>query len=480
GAEALVHPIASARDIEPSFDAIAYDKGAAVLAMFEQFVGPDAFQAAVRRYLAAHAGTSVDSRAFLDALAARTRPEIAEALATNLGHAGTPVVELAVRCDDAGGAPAEAPATATLVASARDGVVVPICVRYPVGAGQTRRLCLLAASHTEQPLPAASRCPTWIAGNDGGRGYYRTVWRGPAPLAPVAALSPEERLARGDDAALAVERGDASFGDALAELTTLATSRDPYGEFAALELASAIDGLAPDAARPAWRAFLARRFAGRLTRAALLHPHSVIDYAVRSAVVGLARDAVDPGAVAAVRAVFDPRSLAGWDRVPLVLATTRAGGGLFDAVVRAAAAGGEGDAREAALGALGAFPPAFAPRVVDVLLDRRFPADQVWPALVEMLSRGEARSAAWRAIHARFAGVAARLGRDGMRDALAALSVLCDADARAELAGDAAPLVGATSERRRILDRSLATIDRCLARRAAAGDLASALAAARL
>lgn len=135
-------------------------------------------------------------------------------------------------------------------------------------------------------------------------------------------------------------------------------------------------------------------------------------------------------------------------------------------------------ARDTALDVLGAFPGALAPRVVGALLDRRFPADRVWPALVEMLARSEARSAAWRAIRDRFPAVVEALGRAGARDALGALAVLCDAAARAELAAVAVPRLAAIDDGRRVLDRTLATIDRCVARRAAAGDLAAALAAA--
>jgi alanyl aminopeptidase len=98
-ARPLLRTILTADEVEPAFDAIAYDKGAAVLATFERFVGAEPFQAAVRRYLTAHARTAVTTEAFLAALGAATRPEVADALVTNLRHAGTPVVELALRCE---------------------------------------------------------------------------------------------------------------------------------------------------------------------------------------------------------------------------------------------------------------------------------------------------------------------------------------------------------------------------------------------
>jgi alanyl aminopeptidase len=468
-AKPLVHPIATSEDVEPAFDAIAYDKGGALLGMFERFVGEPTWKAAVRAYVAAHDRTSVTSQAFLDTLAKVTSPAVGAALASNLVHAGTPVVELALRCD----------AAPAIVASARAGVTVPVCVRFPTGTGRaaTARACFLAGASTEQPLPAAAGCPAWVVGNDAGRGYYRTVWSGVAPAAPLAVMSPEERLARGDDAAIAVRRGELQIGEALAELTALATTRDPYGELAALSIARAIDPLVADPARPAWTAWLAGWFADRLTAAALGPPKSLIDDVLRSQIVGLARGAIDPVTLAAVRADYERRSDARSDAM-LRIAFARDAGALFDRIVRQAAAATTAEARDEALAELGGFPAAYASRVVDVLLDPRFAAAQVWPALAAMLSRGETTTAAWHAIHGRLAKLVDALPVDRVHAVIAATAPLCDVAARAEVVADFTPRIAATSVGKRELDRALATIDRCIARRAAAGDLVRALAAA--
>jgi alanyl aminopeptidase len=475
-ARPLLRTITTADEVEPAFDAIAYDKGAAVLAMFERFVGADAFQVAVRRYLTAHAGTAVTTEAFLAALGAATRPEVADALAANLRHAGTPVVELALRCEAA--APGAAGGAASILASARDGVTVPVCVRYPAGAGGTARACLLAGARTEQPLPAAAGCPAWLVGNDGGAGYYVTQWRGAATLAPLSELSPEELLARGDDAGFAVRRGELPVARALAEIAALAGAHDPYGALAALEIARQIDAFADDAVRPVWAAWLAGRFADQLSHPALVRVRSVAEYLAVAQAVELARGAIDPTAAAAARSELERRPGADRRRRILQLTAPPDAGARFDDLLHDAAAARTDAARDAMLDDLGAFPGTLAPRIVGALLDRRLPADQAWPALVEMLARSEARSAAWRAIRGRFPAVIEALGRAGARDALAALAALCDPTARAELAAAATPTLAAIDDGRRVLDRTLATIDRCVARRAAAGDLAAALAAA--
>ncbi|TMQ16641.1 MAG: M1 family metallopeptidase [Deltaproteobacteria bacterium] len=467
-AEALIHPVATSGEVEPAFDAILYDKGAAVLAMFERFVGRDTFQAAVRSYLATYTGRSVTTRQFLDALGAAARPAVAEALASNLRYAGTPAVELSLRC---GAAPA-------LVASARDRVAVPVCVRFPAASGGAATQCVLAGSATVHPLPAATGCPAWLIGNDGGLGYYRTVWRGPVRLAPLALLSPDEQLARADDVAFAVRRGELAAAEALTELAAFAALREPHATLAALEIAGAIDAMVGDPVRPAWTSWLAGQLGHRMTRDALLAPpRSVAEYIARAQIVELVRGEIDPDVVAEARARIDRLGDVAGDPARLRIAAARDAGALFERLVRAAATVRTGQARDQALEALGDFPAPLAPRVVDVLLDARFPTDRVWPAVATMLARGETRSAAWRALHARFARVLAALPPARARDALEALAGLCDPGARAELAADAAPVVPAAGDARRTLDRTLAVIDRCVARRAMVGDIAAALAA---
>ena len=466
-ARPLVHPITTSADVESAFDAIAYEKGGALLGMFERFVGDATFQAAVRSYVVAHARTSVTSQAFIDALAKVTSRAVGASLASNLGYAGTPVVELTLRC---GASPA-------VIAAARDDLTIPVCIRFPAATDAgTGRICFLAGASTEVLLTAVTGCPAWVVGNDGGRGYYRTVWRGVAPAAPLGLLSPDERLARGDAAAIAVRRGDLSLGSALAELTALAMTRDPYGELAALAIARAIDPLVADPARAAWAAWLAARLADRLTPAALTTPKSLVDHVLRRQVVALAGVAIDPSTLAVVRAAYARRPDGRSDAM-LRITAARDPGALFDRIVDVAATANTPDACDEALEQLGAFPAAYAPRIVELLLGRRLPAEQVWPALVAMLERRETTTAAWHAIHGRLAAVFGALPAARARDVIAATSSLCDLAARAEVVADFTPRIDVIDDGARAFDHALAVIDRCIAWRAAAGDVVHALAA---
>src|SRR5207302_9740335 len=54
-ARRIRQPIDSEGDIRNAFDAITYNKGAAVIGMFEEWAGAEPFRKGVKRYLTEHA-----------------------------------------------------------------------------------------------------------------------------------------------------------------------------------------------------------------------------------------------------------------------------------------------------------------------------------------------------------------------------------------------------------------------------------------
>ena len=105
-------------DPENAFDSIAYDKGEAVLAMFERWVGADVFRAALRAYLPTTRAARSTTADLVAALAASRQAPNAQALAAYVDHAGAPIVELALACEPEHGA--------TLTAKARDHLRIPV------------------------------------------------------------------------------------------------------------------------------------------------------------------------------------------------------------------------------------------------------------------------------------------------------------------------------------------------------------------
>ena len=426
----LRRPIASTEDIEAAFDAISYEKGAAVLAMFEHFLGESKFRDAVRAYIARDGSATTED--FISALAG-VDAAAAAAFRGYIVRTGAPIVDFAIDCT--------AP---RVVATPRDGATVPVCIRHLNGTA-----CALATGATSIALAS---CPAWIAPNADGRGYYHA--HGYAP--PLAQLAPAERLALGHDRAAAVARGELARTAALAEVDALLAAREPYAELAALAILDALDAHVAEADYPRWSALVATKLARRLTRAAIWQPRSPRELAARDAVVELVPATRFPADVTQLARTIVERALRQGARsvhpdhlaLALVLAAPAGGKPLFDRIVTAALQ--HPAARDVWLAGLAAFDPALAPDAVALVLDARFEPEAAWDVVAGMLARTATRDAAWRAVHARLAQLTAAVGADVI---LAASVHLCSAEARGQIAAAfTAPLAR----------RTLAAIDACV------------------
>jgi len=448
-------------DPENEFDAISYDKGEAVLATFEAWLGAEPFRAALRAYLAAHRGGNVTTADLLHALATATTPAAGAALQAYVDHAGPPVVELGLSCD---GEP-------KLVGHARDHLNIPVCVRY-AGARGDSHVCGLVGDRTELALAAATACPAWLYPDD--IGYYEVVWtthapRGPLP--PLGKLSIAAKLVMARDLAAAAGRGDIPIRVALAELTTLAASRDLYGEYAAILIARAVDPLIDDATRPAWQAWLATRFAARITPATAFSPRWGFGIEHRAAELALVTADHLPAAT-----VTRARKLAATAKEPpdpLVVLATGDDRAAFERLVTLAHDTKDPDTRDSAVDALGWFAAPEAEAAVALVAT--LPAPVAWQAIEPYFERGATRSAAWTALRTRLGELIANLTPVRAGDIVDTMAELCDATSRAEVAKLFGPLVPRIVEGHARLDHALAAIDRCIARRTKAGDIAAAL-----
>jgi alanyl aminopeptidase len=425
-ARPLRHVIVRPDDAEDAFGPIEYDKGSAVLATVAGWIGEDTFTTWTLAYLRAHRGGTATAR---DLYAVLAKPA-ARALASYVERAGTPIVALSLHCAGA----------ATLVARPRGSFAVPVCVRYG-DARTSHAACALVAEQTEIPFDGG--CPTWVVGNARG-GYYEVAWPGSGPLGPLpppAALAPGEAIAVGDDVASAFTRGDATAVEAIAALDRLVGARSSYALLGALAIARAIDEMVDEATRPAWSAWLARRFASQLEAPALFTPRSLAELAVRDELVRLIDPANLPSSTIAeaLRVVHGKRGVT---------------------LLHSWAAGLDDATRSLA-------------RWLEAGQDAK--GDWTW---MEGLDRSPARATTWRALRPELARVLDALGGDAWQ-LIDAAGALCESDARDALSAAYAPRAHDARERRR-LARTLARIDRCVAaRRVRAGEVAAALASSR-
>jgi alanyl aminopeptidase len=237
-ARAVRQPIESTDDIENAFDSITYQKGGGVLAMFERWVGPEAFQRGVRAYLSEHRFGSGTADDFLRAESRATGKDLTTAFHTFLDQPGVPFVEAQVKCD---GAPRLHLVQSRYLPMGSTGDAnktwqIPVCARFQVGKEKdTKEACTLLTER-EGDLPLGGVCPNWVFPNANASGYFRFALA-PGDLAKLqgsgfAALSARERVALGNSLRAAYNRGTLSMKTVMEAAAPFATdpSADVAGE----------------------------------------------------------------------------------------------------------------------------------------------------------------------------------------------------------------------------------------------------------
>ncbi len=162
-------------DISNAFDAITYQKGAAVIGMFEHWVGPQEFRKGVHSYLMKYAFRNATAPEFLDAIGSATKKDVTQPFSTFLNQAGVPLVSVSLDCRQN---------TPTLhveqqrflplgsKGSADQLWQIPVCVRYGTGDTGESACELIAQPKVDWALKTKS-CPAWVQANDNAVGYYR-------------------------------------------------------------------------------------------------------------------------------------------------------------------------------------------------------------------------------------------------------------------------------------------------------------------
>lgn len=233
-ARAIRQPVTNVKNISDQFDGLTYQKGGAVLAMFERYVGEEKFRAGIRAYIAGHADGSGSTDDLLQALSAAAGAEIAPAFKSFLDQAGVPLVKASVSCagkptvtlEQSRYAPLGATPSAASSEPQRWGI--PICLRLGGIGGKASEQCLLLTDRTKQL--ELERCPTWVMPNANGSGYY--LWSlsredlGKLLGSGYASLTVRERLSLAAALHAAVRAGAIPVADALSVLEPIARDLD--------------------------------------------------------------------------------------------------------------------------------------------------------------------------------------------------------------------------------------------------------------
>ncbi len=239
--------IQSKDDISNAFDSITYEKGAAVIGMFEAWVGPDQFRKGVQGYLKQYAFRTSTAPEFLDSVSSGSgKTDLPQAFSTFLNQPGVPLLSVALDCTH--DPPVLHLHQQRFLPTGSKGSTdqtwqIPVCVRTGTGdSGQSQ--CTLMNQPSMDFALDAKGCPTWVEANNSAVGYYRVDYQN--GLLPALAggdverrLNPAERVDFMSNAEALSGGGKLPATDALALVEIFHNDRERYVVQSALDLALA-------------------------------------------------------------------------------------------------------------------------------------------------------------------------------------------------------------------------------------------------
>jgi aminopeptidase N len=185
---AMRQPVRSMDSLLQSADALAYQKGSAILHMVEDWIGPDSFRSGVLAYLKEHADGNAVAGDLWSAFRKASGKNVEPSLASFLDQPGVPLVSV----EPLPGGRVRLSQSRFVNAGAKPSGgqlwQIPVALRYPGDGGTTtQRVALTKAS---QVVTLKSKTtPLWIYPNAGESGYYRWSLAG-ASFEHLAAVAP--------------------------------------------------------------------------------------------------------------------------------------------------------------------------------------------------------------------------------------------------------------------------------------------------
>jgi aminopeptidase N len=466
-------------EINEVFDAIAYEKSAAVLRMIESFVGAETFRKAVASYVRKYSFSNAAAEDFWTEVTEVSGKPVDRIMKSYVDQPGIPVLEVDATCS----------AGRTVLALEQERFVgvpgagtpsaqswtIPVCTRAVTGPESAPRCEII--TRREQQL-AVNGCSDTVFANADSEGYYFSEYP-PAVVATLArtgrtSLKPVERLGLLGDEWWMVRAGRHDIGVFLDLAATFADDDVPaISEQIRSRLSYAGEYIAAPAERSRYQAWIRRRFTPALE--ALGFPGDSRDpddrHSRRAALATLLGGTGDSPEVQqgardlAVNYIADPTSLSGT---------------LAPAVLQVAALGGDGalyDRYIAQLDRLGARPeeyyrffnalpwfrdPALVRRTLEFAVSPAVRTQDTGTLIAGLMGRPWGREAAWTFTKAQWPKLTEMLGTfQGIPTIVSGVGNFCStqdaADVREFFAAHAVPSA------ERTLQQSLERIETCTA-----------------
>ncbi|MEI9993686.1 MAG: M1 family metallopeptidase [Rhizomicrobium sp.] len=487
-ARQIHQPIANVDDLGNAFDAITYDKGASVLRMFENYVGPDAWQRGIHAYLVKFARGNATAHEFIATIAAATKhPELVQAFDDFIDRSGVPYLHVAFGCTPPAGLNvSQGMYSAIGFAAPQRSWHVPVCI-----LDGTTRSCRMGEG-ARFALPLAGICAPLP--NADGAGYYRfaltrEAWAGLIADAPKMDAADQITLLGNLFAAL--RAGDAKAADLFALIRVLApTAR--WDVLASLDgrLQTLRQSLAA-ADLPAYRAFLSKAFAARFALAGTAAKpneapsEGLLRQYLATILVSEARDAGVTAALAGpILISAEPgegrwRTLAPELRAEALRAALRINPASADWLIDTfETTNQEYVRRDIVYAFAGSDDPAVIGKIL-ALAPAKMKIGEIRYLNQYLGAEPAARNVLWGYVKSHFGILAKRLTLSGMARTTGILAGACDAGLRSDADVFFAPRLRMLDGAARLLAHADEKVDRCLAFRKAKGaEVSAALTAA--
>jgi alanyl aminopeptidase len=485
-AREIRQPIESNSDIANAFDDITYEKGAAVIEMFEHWIGDAKFREGVQRYLKQHAWGNATASDFEAAISGVAGKNVAPAFDSFLDQPGVPEVSVALKCGSQPSLQVSQKRSLPIGSQAKTQTwQIPLCVAFEADGAVHHQCSLLSDTNDDIALAGAQTCPSWILPNDGETGYYEVAYEGDL-LKKVLAdggshLTGAERVGvLGDIDSLAAE-GQVSAQTALALVPEFSHDPDWHVVQATANIAALLRSESvPANLREKGARFIQQQFGDRaLALGWSAKPGDTEDMRMLReklvpfvAATGEEKQLIDQAQTLAREWLktgrgIDPEMLA-----PVLRIAAEFGNrDLFNSLRTAISAERDHHMREVLLDALGSFRnPELARASLDLLLSKDIDLrESFYPLLFGPLSYADTREVPFEFVKQHLDALLKRLPREVGEDYAAMLPSVggsfCDAKQRDELDSFFADRVKDYNGGPRTLAQTLEGIDLCIAAR---------------
>jgi aminopeptidase N/puromycin-sensitive aminopeptidase len=456
-------------EIDELFDDIAYGKAGEVIAMVENWVGPDVFRKGVHAYLAAHLYGNATGKDFWDAQTRSSGLPVDNVMRSFVEQPGVPLVTLAA----AGANAPVAQRRFSLNQAAVDGEAwtIPLCFK------DASCILLSPGASTLDVPPLDSSNMRFVYADASDKGYYRTAYA-PAELKAIEAnaearLDIPERIGLLGDRWALVRGGQGTVGEFLDLVLALKQDASPTVMELALGKIDIIDEkIATADDRTRMDAVVRRQFAPVYAAMGGPQRHETPDHArLRALLFEELGRAGDPAVMAQAQSESNQLFTGHKPTDPMIadaavaLATAKGNSEMYDGLIKVLRVANDPDLKQAALNALTRFEdPPLVKRTLEYAVSDAVRNQDSWALIAQLLERRATQNQAWEFVEQHWAGIDRKSTPGSGAHIVEAAGSFCSVQKHDQVASffHQHPVV----ESQRTLARTLDSIDECVALRA--------------